>query len=82
MIRLDIDPEVEKLVVAAARARGVEPGQYAGKIVADALAYTSPKELSSDEFRLILDRLAARGKDLPRLPDSAYDRESIYRDHD
>jgi hypothetical protein len=82
MIQLEIDSEVEQRLVEAARARGLEPNVYASKIVSDAVAYTSPKQLSNEEFRTILDRFAERGKNLPRLPDYAYSRESFYEDHD
>jgi hypothetical protein len=82
MIQLEIDPEVEQRLVEAARARGLEPSAYASKIVSDAVAYTIPKQLTDEEFKASLDRLASYGKDLPKLPDDAYSRESIYQDHD
>ena len=82
MIQLEIEPEVEQRIIEAARARGLEPSAYASKIVSDAVAYTAPKLVTDEEFRASLDRLAERGKNLPRLPDYAYTRESFYEDHD
>jgi hypothetical protein len=82
MIQLEIDPEVEQRIVDAARVRGLEPNAYASKIVSDAVAYTVPKQLSDEEFKASLDRLASYGKGLPKLPEDAYSRESIYQDHD
>ena len=82
MIQLNIDAEVEQRVVQAALARGIEPSAYISQIVAEAVAFTSPRHLNDEEFRRVLDRLAARGGGIPSLPDSAYSRESIYGDHD
>ena len=82
MIQLDIDPEVEKRIVEAVRARGLEPSVYASKIVADAVAYTSPKHLSQKEFDDFLDAMVIDPDKAPMLPDYAYTRESFYEDHD
>lgn len=82
MIQLDIDIEVERRIVEAARARGLEPSAYASKIVADAFAYTSSKQLTAEEFEASLNRLAMYSSKIPELPDEAYSREGIYQDHD
>lgn len=86
MIQLDIGPEVERRVVEAARARGLEPAVYAGQIVAEAVeymdAYTSPKNPTHEEFKTSLDRLARYADKIPDLPDDAYSRESICQGHD
>jgi len=37
---------------------------------------------SLEEFNATLDALAAGAEDLPALPSAAFNRESIYRDHD
>jgi hypothetical protein len=82
MIQLDIDPEIERRLVEAARARGLEPAAYASKILTDAVAYTSPKHLTAEEFEAAMNELAKYSTKIPDLPDDAYSRESIYRDHD
>ena len=82
MIQLDIDPEVERRIIEGAQARGLEPSAYASKIVADAVAYTSPKHLTAEEFEGFLDAMLIPPGRAPNLPDFAYTRESFYDDHD
>jgi hypothetical protein len=81
MIRLDIDPEVEKLVVAAARARGVEPGQYAGKIVADAVSASPVADPTAEELLRGLRMLAEHATPVNNYPPDFFTREIIYGDH-
>ncbi len=82
MLQIELAPDIERRLLAAAQAEGLEPGAYASRLIASTLALTSEKHLSRVEFYAVLARLAARGEDLPRLPDEAYTRESFYQDHD
>jgi hypothetical protein len=82
MIQLDIDPEVEKRIVEAAQARGLDPSAYASKVLTDAVAFTTAKHLSKSEFEDFLDAMLIDPDKAPKLPDYAYTRESFYEDHD
>jgi hypothetical protein len=82
MIQLDIDPEIEQLVVQAARARGLEPSDYAGKIVASAVSPPEQDELSADELLHGLQALAEEATAVSNYPADFFTREVIYGDHD
>lgn len=82
-LRLDLKPEVEARLAAQARARGVPLSAYLQDILEDlARAEAGPPVSSLQDLRETLDALAEMGRDLPRLPSSAFNRESIYREHD
>jgi hypothetical protein len=95
MLQVELAPEIEKRLVAAARAEGLEPAAYASRLISATInarinarinapidVLTSEKHLSQEELDAVLDRLASRGDNMPDLPDEAYTRESFYQDHD
>jgi hypothetical protein len=87
MLYVELAPEIEKRLVAAARAEGLAPETYASRLIAASIdartdALISEKHLSQEELDAVLDRLASRGDNMPHLPDEAYTRESLYQDHD
>ena len=82
-VRLELKPDVEAHLIAQARARGVELSAYLQSVLEDlARTQSGPPAPRLQDVRATLDALAEMGRDLPRLPSSAFSRESIYRDHD
>lgn len=91
MLQVELAPDVEKRLADAASAEGLEPEVYASRLIAASInapidartdALTREKHLSQEELDEVLDRLASRGDNMPKLPDEAYTRESFYQDHD
>ncbi len=82
-ITLDINPEVQAELSRQAAARGVDVGAYAATLLEQA-AYGSagPKKLSPSQLDNTLQELAQFSHKIPLLPDDAFSRESLYRDHD
>jgi len=83
MLHVELEPEVERRLMEAAHAVGLEPGAYASSLIAAMIAARlREKHLSQEELETVLARLASRGDNLPKLPDEAYTRASFYQDHD
>jgi hypothetical protein len=81
-LTLELTPEVEAALSDQAKAKGVSLDIYLQRIIENLAQPQSSTRPSPQEIFAALDRLAEMGKDLPRLPSSAFTRESIYRDHD
>ncbi len=79
-VNLELKPDVEETLTAQARVRGLSLAAYLQRLVEDSARGVSPPASNPPRFRLMLDRLAEMGRDLPHLPLSALSRESIYRD--
>lgn len=79
-IRVELNPETEARLAAAARARGVPPEKYAGAILHEVL--TSPPKgsgkFTEDELKEMLREIAEGSEKLPQMPTSAFTRESFY----
>jgi hypothetical protein len=82
MLHVELAPDIEKRLIEAARAEGIEPSAYASRLIARTIALTSEKHLSKEELDAALARLASHSDKIPDLPDEAYTRESFYQDHD
>jgi hypothetical protein len=80
-IRLELKPEIEASLNARAAARGVPLDAYLQKMIEDLARTQTAPSASLQEFRATLDRLAEMGKNLPHSPSTAFNRESIYEDH-
>jgi hypothetical protein len=82
-IILDIKPEVQAELSRQAAARGVDIGSYAARLLEEA-AHTpaGAKTLSASQLDVTLQELAQFSHKIPLLPDDAFSRESLYRDHD
>jgi hypothetical protein len=80
---LNIKPEVQSELSRQAAARGVDVGAYAATLLEQA-AYASAglKKLSPSQLDHTLQELAQFSHKIPLLPDEAFSRESLYRDHD
>jgi hypothetical protein len=82
-IIVDIKPEVQEELTRQAAARGVEVGVYAASLLEGAAGVTAgPKTLSQSQLENTLRELAQFSHKIPLLPDEAFSRESLYRDHD
>ena len=81
-VRLDLKPDVEANLAAQARARGVPLEVYLQRVIEDLARSNEFPPASLQDLEATLDALAEMGRDLPHLPSSAFNRESIYRDHD
>jgi predicted transcriptional regulator len=82
-ILVELIPEVEASLKAEAALHGMDLQKYAGKLLEGA-AIPRPAEtgtLTREEFHTMLRELAEGSEALPKLPTSAFSRESIYEDH-
>jgi hypothetical protein len=81
-IQVEISPEVEAQLVAEARAQGIPPEKVAERLLQEALA-TRPipqGNLTVEELHAMLNAIAEGSDKLPRVPTSAFTRESFYED--
>lgn len=82
-IVVDIKPEVQAELGRQAAARGVEVGAYAATLLEEAAQVSAgSKKLSQSQLDNTLRELAQFSHKIPLLPDEAFSRESLYRDHD
>jgi len=81
-IQVELSPETEARLAAAAQARGVALEQYAATLLHGALvsSATGSGKLTVEEFHKMLRELAEGSEKLPQLPTSAFSRESLYED--
>ena len=81
-IQVELNPETEARLVAAAQARGIALEKYAETLLQNALA--SPTggsgRLTVEEFHKMLRALAEGSERLPNIPTEAFTRESFYED--
>lgn len=81
-IQVELSPETEARLAAAAQARGVAVEEYAGTLLREVLASptTGTGKLTVDELHTMLKEIAEGSENLPQLPTSAFTRESFYED--
>jgi len=80
-VSLELKPEVEASLNYQAKAKGVPLHAYLQDVIEELARVQAVAKPDAEDFRLALDRLAEMGKNLPRVPSSAFSRESIYQDH-
>lgn len=82
-IQVELSPEAEARLATIAAQQGVAMQEYAGKLLDLVLATGNgePHTLTLDEFHAMLSELRSGSDLLPKLPTSAFTRESIYKDH-
>ena len=82
-IQVELSPEAEARLAAIAARRGVAMQTYAGSLLDSVLVSgnAATNTLTVDEFHAMLSELGSGSKILPKLPTSAFSRESIYEDH-
>jgi hypothetical protein len=82
-IIVDIKPEVQEELSRQAAAHGVDIGAYAASLLEEAARVPAgPKALSRSQLENTLQELAQFSRKIPLLPDEAFSREGLYRDHD
>jgi hypothetical protein len=79
---VDIKPEVQAELSRQAAAQGVEIGAYAAILLEEAAHIELPGKLSRKQICRTLQELGQFSHKIPLLPDEAFSRESLYRDHD
>lgn len=79
-IHVELSPETEARLTAAAQARGVALEKYAGTLLHEVLASppTGSGILTVDELHTMLREIAEGSDSLPHLPTTAFTRESFY----
>jgi len=82
-ILVEVSPEAEASLKAEAALRGMDLQKYAAKVLEDAAASrpNGTGKLTREGFHTMLRELAEGSEALPKLPTSAFSRESIYQDH-
>ncbi len=82
-IIIDIKPEVQAELSRQAAAHGVDIVAYAASLLEEAAQTHSPaKRLNRNELDETLRELGQFSQKIPLLPDEAFSRENLYRDHD
>ena len=82
-IIIDIKPEVQAELSRQAAKHGVDIGSYAASLLEEAAHIPAgSKTLSQSQLDTTLQELAQFSHKIPLLPDEAFSRESLYRDHD
>jgi len=82
-IRVELNPEMERLLAAEALARGIALEVYAQGLLRDAIASRRKgrTRASQEEFRAFLDALASKAPNVPQLRTETFSREMIYGEH-
>ncbi len=82
-ILVNIRPEVQAELSRQAAAHGVDIDAYAASLLEEAAHVPAgSKMLSQDQLDKTLQELAQFSHKIPLLPDEAFSRENLYRDHD
>ena len=82
-IIINIKPEAQAELTRLAAAHGVQPEDYAATLLEEAVHLGgAAKTLSKGQLDRTLQELAQFSHKIPLLPDEAFTRESLYRDHD
>jgi hypothetical protein len=82
-IRVELNPEMERQLVAEALARGIALELYAQRLLQEAMALKSKERsrASQEEFRAFLNALASKAPNVPHLRSETFSREMIYGEH-
>jgi len=82
-LQLELKPDVEANLKAQAASQGVALEHFALKVLEDQAARRPAKsgKLTVEGFNEMLRELAEGSETLPKLPTSAFSRESIYDEH-
>ena len=82
-ITVDIRPEVQAELARQAAAQGRAVEAYAASLLEEAAHLPAgANRLSQDRLEETLREMAQFSNKIPSLPDEAFARESLYRDHD
>jgi hypothetical protein len=81
-IQVKLSPEAEARLAAEARAQGIPAEKVAERLLHEALAARSIPHgnLTVEELHAMLNAIAEGSDKLPRVPTSAFTRESFYEE--
>jgi hypothetical protein len=81
-IQVELNPEAQARLSTVAQAQGIPPERVAQQLLHEALASHSAAQgtLSVEEFRGMLEALAAGSEKLPQLATESFTRQSFYED--
>jgi hypothetical protein len=85
MIQVQLRPETEAWLAAAAQAQGIDVAEYAGTVIEKAISVPLPAGCppkTGEEITAWLDSLAQFSDKIPPMPGETFSREWIYQDHD
>ena len=79
-IQVELTPEAEARLTAEAQAKGIPIEEHASKLLQSQLSpLPAPSgKLTVEEFHKMLEEMAEGSENLPKLPTSAFSRESFY----
>jgi hypothetical protein len=77
-VTLELKPELERRILAEAKAQGLSVEDYLVSVIETAAAPATGERASLEEFDTAMDELAEGLDDVPVLAPDALTRESIY----
>jgi hypothetical protein len=79
-IQIELNPESVEWLDAEAEAQGMALEEYAQRLLRDAIATRSEPhgQMSVEELHAMLNAIAEGSEKLPKVPTSAFTRESFY----
>lgn len=82
-IQIEFNREMMERLAAEAEAEGIALEEYAERLLREAIAPRAEPQgqLSVAELRAMLNAIAEGSEKLPKVPTSAFTRESFYEDH-
>ena len=81
-IQIQLNPEIMERLAAEAEAQGIALEEYAERLLREAIAnHAEPQgQLSVAELHAMLKAIAEGSENLPKVPTSAFTRESFYEE--
>lgn len=79
-VQLDLTPEIEKCLLAQARANGLSLEAYAARVLQERSKATLPLQTDASAKARAFEQWARSHPSMPPLPAEAFQRESLIRD--
>jgi hypothetical protein len=80
-LSIHIPPEIEQRLLDEALRQGVDPADYAGRLIREHLPSTSNAQTAMEFDRVLDEFFASNSERLPSLPPD-FSRQDLYLDHD
>ena len=79
-IQIELNPEIMERLAAEAAARGIAVEDYVERLLREAIATRAEPQgqISVAELHTMLNAIAEGSEKLPKVPTSAFTRESLY----
>jgi len=81
-LTIDIKPELRAELARQAAAQGVGIDTYAARLLEEATHLPGANVFNANQLENTLRDMAQFSQKIPALPDDAFSRASLYRDHD